>query len=280
MTDIKNVIDEADVVIITAGAGMGVDSGLADFRGDKGMWKAYPSLSDKHIGFADIANQEAFLKVPELAWSFYGHRYDLYKNTTPHIGFNALLEMVKNKDDYFVVTSNVDGHFQKAGFDDDKVYEVHGRINKVQCIDCGNLWELPNKTKFDVDPKTLKMNSKLPKCSCGSTSTRPNIMLFNDVGFDNKETYEQAVRFNDFMHKYDKGDTKIVILEFGAGNAIPTIRKMGEFIQKEVDGVTLVRINPNDSDGPDGTISVAKGAIDAIAEDIVPKYVSDMFFIN
>ncbi len=53
---IKKIIADADAVIITAGAGMGVDSGLPDFRGDLGFWKAYPLLRDKNLSFEDMAN--------------------------------------------------------------------------------------------------------------------------------------------------------------------------------------------------------------------------------
>ena len=52
----KDIIKNADAIVITAGAGMGVDSGLPDFRGDQGFWKAYPPLKDKDLGFTDIAN--------------------------------------------------------------------------------------------------------------------------------------------------------------------------------------------------------------------------------
>ena len=137
MIDVRKLIEDADAIVISAGAGMSVDSkdkdgnNLPDFRGEKGFWKAYPLLGKKMISFSKIANPMTFKTDPSLAWGFYGSRFDLYKHTTPHKGFDALLEMVKNKP-YFVVTSNVDGAFQKAGFPEDKVYEIHGRINKFQ----------------------------------------------------------------------------------------------------------------------------------------------------
>lgn len=263
-----DVIKEADVIIITAGAGMGVDSGLPDFRGENGFWKVYPALGAKKISFASIANPNSFKTNPELTWGFYGSRFDLYKSTTPHEGFNKLLDLVKTKKDFFVVTSNVDGAFQKVGFPEDKIYEIHGRIGKFQCSDCSNVWTPDDTTKFDVDTTTLKCAGELPKCSCGAIA-RPNIMMFNDFDFNKVETDAQKGRFNKFMHKYDKGDTKIAILEFGAGTAIPSIRNMGEFIQEKVVGATLVRVNPAESDGPDGTISIPKGALKAIIEDLI-----------
>lgn len=51
---------------------------------------------------------------PDVAWAFYGHRLEMYRKTNPHAGFSMLLDLVKSKNNnYFVYTSNVDGHFQK-----------------------------------------------------------------------------------------------------------------------------------------------------------------------
>lgn len=103
-------IHEADAILIGTGAGMGVDSGLPDFRGTEGFWKAYPPLAKLGLAFHEMANPEWFDRDPQLAWGFYGHRLGLYRNTVPHKGFEILREIVKFKsDNYFVFTSNVDG---------------------------------------------------------------------------------------------------------------------------------------------------------------------------
>ena len=65
-------IAEADGLLITAGAGMGVDSGLPDFRGKEGFWNAYPGLGKQGVDFIDIANPRNFIIDPELAWGFTG----------------------------------------------------------------------------------------------------------------------------------------------------------------------------------------------------------------
>ena len=259
----KRVIREADVVIITAGAGMGVDSGLKDFRGNDGFWEAYPALGNKKMSFASVATQQVLNENPHLAWALYGHMFDIFHDVVPHTGFQSLLELALQKEDYFVVTSNIDGHFQKAEFEEDKIYEIHGRMNKFQCTQCGELWDVPDDTRFNVDSDLFELQDP-PTCKdCGGIA-RPNIMMFFDYGFDNEETEDQAKRFNKFMNKYDKGDHKIAIIEFGAGEGVPTIRMMGEYIQKNVEGATLIRVNPLDYEGPEGTISVKVGALDAI----------------
>ncbi|MFW5967647.1 MAG: NAD-dependent deacetylase, partial [Persicimonas sp.] len=86
LEEAADAIDSADAIFVGAGAGMGVDSGLPDFRGKEGFWRAYPPLRDLGINFADMANPAWFERDPELAWGFYGHRLQLYRDTRPHGG--------------------------------------------------------------------------------------------------------------------------------------------------------------------------------------------------
>src|SRR4051812_35675725 len=83
-------IASADALVIGAGAGMGVDSGLPDFRGRDGFWQAYPPYAQLGLDFASIANPHWFQRDPPLAWGFYGHRLGLYRQTRPHPGFAIL----------------------------------------------------------------------------------------------------------------------------------------------------------------------------------------------
>jgi len=88
---VQQYIKEADAVLITAGAGMGVNSGLPDFRGNKGFWNAYPIIKDLGISFQGMANPKWFITNPALVWAFYGHRLNLYRDTIPHDGFGMVL---------------------------------------------------------------------------------------------------------------------------------------------------------------------------------------------
>ncbi|MBL9109369.1 MAG: NAD-dependent protein deacetylase, partial [Myxococcales bacterium] len=92
---------------------MGVDSGLPDFRGDEGFWRAYPAYGHLGLSFVDLANPRWFSTDPDLAWGFYGHRLALYRRTVPHSGFARLREIASRlRHGAFVLTSNVDGQFQ------------------------------------------------------------------------------------------------------------------------------------------------------------------------
>jgi NAD-dependent SIR2 family protein deacetylase len=83
-------LNGANGILITAGAGMGVDSGLPDFRGAAGFWRAYPALQAGGTSFQDIASGSLFLSRPEFAWGFYAHRLSLYRRIQPHAGFDIV----------------------------------------------------------------------------------------------------------------------------------------------------------------------------------------------
>src|SRR3954451_4567133 len=101
-------VDQGELLVITAGAGMGVDSGLPDFRGDEGFWKAYPPFRGR--SFEELSNPHWIQFDPEEAWGYFGHRQNLYRATEPHRGFSILRRWGESLPlGSFVFTSNVDG---------------------------------------------------------------------------------------------------------------------------------------------------------------------------
>ena len=229
-------IREADGLLITAGAGMGVDSGLPDFRSSDGFWNAYPALGKLNIDFQRIACPQAFIEDPTLAWGFYGHRLNLYRRTAPHDGFRILREIAeKLPDSAFVVTSNVDGQFQKAGFFEQRIYEVHGSIHRMRCMnDNCDTWSAQSFIP-KVDEESCRLISELPRCrTCGSIA-RPNIHMFADWEWNDGMAECQQMRLNDWLAGVDK----LVTVEIGAGKNISTIRNIGG----RQDG-WIIRINP------------------------------------
>jgi NAD-dependent SIR2 family protein deacetylase len=251
-------ICEADGLLITAGAGMGVDSGLPDFRGTEGFWNAYPALGKRNIDFQSIASPQAFHEDPTLAWGFYGHRLNLYRKTVPHDGFRILREIAeKLPNGAFVATSNVDGQFQKAGFSEQRIYEVHGSIHRMRCLDdsCAT-WSA--QTFFPkVDEVNCRLISELPRCGTCGGFARPNILMFADWGWNDGATETQLMRLNAWL----AGVNKLVIIEVGAGKNIPTTRNLGG----RQDGY-LIRINPQDfglNPGKSG-VSLPVSALDGL----------------
>lgn len=220
------LIGQADGVLITAGAGLGVDSGLPDFRGSEGMWRAYPALGRAWMHFQDIASPEAFATNPRLAWGFYGHRLQMYRETEPGPAFRILQEIARRlPDGAFVFTSNVDGHFQKAGFDSQRVCECHGSIHHLQCVNrCMNdIWSA-DAFAPTVDEDSCRLQNEFPVCPWCTGLARPNILMFGDVGWIDDRAREQRARLNVWRGRVDR----LLVIEIGAGTAIPTVRMFGE----------------------------------------------------
>ncbi len=164
-------ITTADAILIGAGAGMGVDSGLPDFRGTEGFWRAYPPYQRLGLDFVALANPRWFTKDATLAWGFYGHRMGLYRQTTPHGGFSILDRWARRMErGAFVFTSNVDGQFQRAGFDPQRIVEVHGSFDGMQCTrECG-IGVFPGESyEVKIDLESLRAIHPLPSCPhCGA----------------------------------------------------------------------------------------------------------------
>jgi NAD-dependent SIR2 family protein deacetylase len=259
------VVTRADALIFTAGAGMGVDSGLPDFRGDQGFWKAYPPYAKLGLPFTALANPRWFRDDPAVAWGFYGHRRNLYRATQPHTGFATLLSWAARKTHgAFVFTSNVDGHFQKAGFPADRVMEVHGSVDWMQCTaSCGVGIYAAEATEVVIDESTMRAGDPLPACPrCGKLA-RPNILMFGDYGWEDGRTAEQQARLQAWLQEVGS-NRRIAVVECGAGTAVPTVRRFGDRMQWA--GAALIRINPRepevDSEGVG--ISLPVGALEGI----------------
>lgn len=103
MNKIKEILDQSDGVLIACGAGMSVDSGIPDFRGEDGIW------NDAKNEFMKYSTADAFNEWPLEAWNFYISRILDYDAIKPHKGYYDLLNLQDQGKDLFVVTSNVDG---------------------------------------------------------------------------------------------------------------------------------------------------------------------------
>jgi NAD-dependent SIR2 family protein deacetylase len=242
---------------------MGVDSGLPDFRGNEGFWRAYPPIARLGISFYAMANPFWFKRDPELAWGFYGHRLNMYRRTTPHEGFGILRRWAEaTHHGYFVFTSNVDGQFQTAGFDGRQVLECHGSISHLQCTKpCRvDIWE-GHDLQIDVDNETLRTDSQLPRCPACGALARPNVLMFNDWNWLPHRTSDQERRFESWLETV--GGARLVIVEMGAGSAVPTVRLTSEQIAVRTGG-TLIRINPHEPQVPHGHIGLSLNALEAL----------------
>ena len=260
------LIADADALIIAAGAGMGVDSGLPDFRGNEGFWRVYPALAKTKINFAEVASPLTFEQDPSLAWGFYGHRLDLYRRTVPHTGFEILRQWGERM--LFgarVFTSNVDGQFQKAGFADSQLHECHGSIHHLQCMnECASgVWRADG-FEPEVDLTSCRLMNLPPRCpQCGALA-RPNVLMFNDWNWISQRSDSQARLESKWLESLAEHQARVVVVEIGAGTAIPSVRHFSHRISHEFGGC-IVRINPTDSRVPTARdIGLKIGSLEAL----------------
>lgn len=258
-----HAICKAELLIICSGAGMGVDSGLPDFRGTDGFWRAYPKAKALGLSFTQMADPVNFVQNPWLAWGLYGHRHNLYRHTSPHRGFDILKRWSESAPSgSLVFTSNVDGHFHKAGFSERRTLECHGSIRHLQCSApcCNDIWPAPG-LDIEVCEQNLRAEEPLPKCPhCGGVA-RPNILMFNDWNWHSSRCQQQTTRYESLLD--DITPDQRVIVEIGADLAVPTVRMEAEDLASE--GSTLIRINPRDPEVPHcNNISLPLGGLNAL----------------
>lgn len=258
------LIDQADALVVAAGAGMGVDSGLPDFRGDSGFWRAYPALGASGLKFTEVASPATFRRDPALAWGFYGHRLALYRRTVPHEGFAILRRWGERMEHGLsVYTSNVDGQFQRAGYAAERIHECHGAIGRLQCTRPCSLATWPaDDLAPDIDEAACRWRGPLPTCPhCGALA-RPAILMFGDSAWIEREFEEQAER----LERWLASVRRPVVVELGAGTHIPSVRHFGQRVVTRHGG-RLVRINPREPSVPlRDDVGLPLGALEGLRE--------------
>ncbi|MFD2460977.1 SIR2 family NAD-dependent protein deacylase, partial [Amycolatopsis samaneae] len=253
------LIAGAGALLVCAGAGMGVDSGLPDFRGGEGFWRAYPPYARLGLRFEELADPRHFAADPELAWGFYGHRLDLYRRTAPHPGFGLLRSWgSRTPGGVRAFTSNVDGQFQRAGFG--AVAEAHGSIHHLQCLDgCTDEIWAADTAEVEVDEDTMRARSPLPSClRCGGLA-RPNILMFGDFSWQPARSEAQLTE----LTAWRRAHRDVVVVELGAGRAVPTVRRYAELASAATGA--LIRVNPREPEIRHGRgVSIAAGALETL----------------
>jgi NAD-dependent SIR2 family protein deacetylase len=245
---IKDKIKNADAIIIGAGAGLSTAAGVN--YGTLNFSKLFPELV-KTYGFTDMYTSSFYnFNTEEEKWSYYAkHINYLCTSMEATITYKRLYELVKNKN-YFVITTNVDRQFLKAGFDQNKVFEVQGALSKIQCSKaCHNkLYDNTNMVKemLEKNIETKIPKNLIPKCPvCGEVMEvnlrKDNFFVEDTYWQEHNKSYEKFINENK--------DKNILFLEFGVGFNTPgIIRYPFEQLTKKLDNAFLIRINDKYAD--------------------------------
>ena len=221
---LKKEIQTADCIIIGAGAGLSTAAGFT-YSGER-MKKYFADFVEKY-GFKDMYSGGFYpFPTPQEQWAYwsryiYINRYMDIDNGT----YKRLFELVKDKD-YFVLTTNVDHQFQKAGFDKKRLFYTQGDYGLFQCSEpChdqtyDNEEIIKDMIEFQEDMKIPA--DLIPKCpKCGKPLT---MNLRSDDKFVEDEGWHRAAeRYNDFLQAHE--GQHILFLELGVGYNTPVIIK-------------------------------------------------------
>jgi len=264
MTELETIyhwLKTSKCIVITAGAGIGVDSGLASYRGDGGQWGSVET--DTHQSVFEVVNPSALVEHPEFGWKMFASRLIEYTKTEPHHGFQILRSWIEQFQlDSFVLTSNVDQHFLKSGFHEDTIRELHGSLFYLQCSEpCHQeIWQHHlNLETIMVDIE----NRNYPTCpKCGKIS-RPNVYMFRDNTYLPQRSDRQKEKFESFLNR--NKDHLMLVIEIGSGPHVQSIRKKTRMLGIDYHA-NILRINTKDSKIKPPHIGISKGALEALSE--------------
>ena len=217
-------LEEAETVVIGAGAGLSTSAGFA-YTGER--FQAYFSDFEEKYGFHDMYSGGFYpYKTLEEYWAYWS-RY-IYLNRymdPPRSVYEELLELVKDKD-YFVLTTNVDHCFQKAGFEKERLFYTQGDYGLFQCSEpcCQETWDNEEIIGEMIRRhEHMKISSDLvPYCPhCGKPLTMN--LRADDTFVQDEGWYQASQRYSRFLNEHQ--NKKILFLELGVGYNTPGIIK-------------------------------------------------------
>lgn len=256
------MMQQADAILIGAGAGVSAAAGLT-YSGKR--------FTDNFAEFITKYGREAmpdmyaagFYPFPDeqAKWGYWS-KHAMVNRVLPEALplYRDLFDIIKQKP-YFVLTTNVDHQFHKAGFDESRIFATQGDYGEIQCekgchdhvYDAVELFEKMDQTRHDCRiPEEL-----VPKCPvCGGNMT---MHLRCDQYFVEDEAWDDAMhRYVDFLNSF-KGKN-VVLLELGVGFNTPIIIRFPfEKILAENSNFNLIRLNRDEAFIPAGMESRAVG---------------------
>ncbi len=224
MEQLKKAIREADAVMVGAGAGLSTAAGFT-YSGER-FHRLFSDFEEKY-GIRDMYSGGFYpFKTEEEFWAWWSrHIWCNRYMDAPKPIYRQLLQLVKDKD-YFVLTTNVDHQFQRAGFDKQRLFYTQGDYGLLQCATpcCQKTWDNEAIIHPMIDEqRDMKIPSALiPRCpNCGGKmmpNLRSDERFVEDAGW-----HAAAGRYEAFEQKHDADH--ILYLELGVGGNTPGIIK-------------------------------------------------------
>lgn len=221
---LKKTLDAADAVVIGAGAGLSTSAGFV-YTGSR-FEQYFPDFAQKY-GFQDMYSGGFYpYSTPEEYWAYWSRYITVNRYIDPPKPvYQNLLKLVKDKD-YFVLTTNVDHCFQKAGFDKKRLFYTQGDYGLFQCSEPCYQETFDNegviKAMMEQQRDMRIPSSIIPHCPhCGKPLTMN--LRADDTFVEDEGWHSAAERYSDFLRRHEK--TTVLFLELGVGYNTPVIIK-------------------------------------------------------
>jgi NAD-dependent SIR2 family protein deacetylase len=261
-------LDEADQVLVAAGAGLSAAAGF-DYGDTRRFAELFPALSRRGLRARHQLIGRAL--PPRLMWGYWAvHVDDIRFGPGPNPVYRRLRALVGDRD-HFVMTSNVDGLFERNGFAPERVWTPQGDYARYQCETPCSRETWPSRPIIDAalaayDPETGTVaDDVVPHCpNCGGP-------VFLNVRKGPEFVEDPYVETGRRLRAWLASVPRPLVIEIGAGFNTPVvIRWPAETIVRETPGARLVRINPEFPDVPgdlaDRALSLPVGAADVLTE--------------
>lgn len=222
-------------LVISTGAGMSAESGIATFRDAGGLWEQYPVM--------DVASADGYARNPALVHRFYNDRRKQLVNAMPNNGHKAIVDLEKQFD-VRVITQNVDDLHERAG--SANILHLHGELMKVRATDNENLvFTLPEALAGTDDPLSTSVDTLID-----GHHVRPHIVFFQ----------EAVPNFEPATELVEQADIFVVI-----GTSL-NVYPAAALIRYVRPGVPVFYIDPNPAQVPDSVRVIRAGASEGLAQ--------------
>lgn len=263
---IRTLCREADAIVIGAGAGLSDSAGVS-YTGAR-FTENFQDFIRKY-GMTDMYTAGFYpFETEEEKWAYWSKHIRLNRFDTP-VGepYKKLLALVQGKE-YFIITTNVDAQFYRAGFDSGRIWAVQGDYGRLQCArGC-------HDKLYDSEDLIMEMTRRQENCRipselvprCPVCQGRMEVHIRRDMYFvQDEEWYREQRRYTGFLD--ENKDKNIVFWELGVGFNTPTIIRFPfEKMVKQMPQARLIRVNLSRPEIPPGIAQKGIGIRDDIEE--------------
>lgn len=201
---------------------------------------------------------ERFAQDPAQGWAYWNFMHGCAQATLPHAGYELVRRWAaKVPLGAFSYTNNVDGHWDRAGWDSEHLVETRGAMRWMQCSSpcCPDVWPAPNPSGLDEDALTHRVVSSLPVCAkCGKVARPAVQMSGKDGAFSSFVVASQVGRYKSWLQRLEARSIKenlcVVCLEIGCSEAESAVRAELQAVADRFPGSRIIRVQVDVEDDP------------------------------